>query len=151
MIKSIEVRNFRGIKECKIGDFALVNVFVGENGSGKSIVLDAVYLVCKDILRQNELQQILKRRAQREVGGSELWYGYNSDEEIVFDLVFNASRWRLTIYREGEYIRRRCLTPLSGTEVIFGTDYLFDNLNFLGVLLPTFLEKKGKKENILKT
>jgi len=65
MIKSIEVRNFRGIKECKIGDFALVNVFVGENGSGKSIVLDAVYLVCKDILRQNELQQILKRRGTK--------------------------------------------------------------------------------------
>ena len=42
--KNIEIKNFRGIDHLKIDDFSRVNVFLGQNGSGKSTVLEAIAL-----------------------------------------------------------------------------------------------------------
>ncbi|MCX9011318.1 MAG: AAA family ATPase [Candidatus Methanoperedens sp.] len=47
-IKSAEITNFRGIKECKVDDLSLVNIFVGINNSRKSTLLDAIYIGCKE-------------------------------------------------------------------------------------------------------
>ena len=38
--KNIDIKNFRGIEHLKIDDFARVNVFLGQNNSGKSSVLN---------------------------------------------------------------------------------------------------------------
>ena len=43
--KNIEIKNFRGIDHLKIDDFSRVNVFLGQNGSGKSSVLEAILLL----------------------------------------------------------------------------------------------------------
>lgn len=43
--KNIEIKNFRGIDYLKIDDFSRVNVFVGQNNSGKSTVLEAILLL----------------------------------------------------------------------------------------------------------
>lgn len=43
--KNIDIRNFRGIEQLKIDDFARVNVFLGQNNSGKSSVLEALMLL----------------------------------------------------------------------------------------------------------
>ena len=42
MISSIEISNFRGIREGKLEDLTPLTVLVGPNGSGKSAVLDAM-------------------------------------------------------------------------------------------------------------
>lgn len=42
--KNIEINNFRGIDHLKIDDFSRVNIFLGQNSSGKSSVLEAVNL-----------------------------------------------------------------------------------------------------------
>ena len=42
--KSIEIKNFRGIDHLKVDDFSRVNVFLGQNNSGKSTVLEAIAL-----------------------------------------------------------------------------------------------------------
>lgn len=44
-LKNIEIKNFRGIDYLKIEDFSRVNVFVGQNNSGKSSVLEALLLL----------------------------------------------------------------------------------------------------------
>jgi AAA15 family ATPase/GTPase len=44
-ISDIEIENFRGIKHLKISDFKRVNLFVGKNNSGKSTVLESLYLL----------------------------------------------------------------------------------------------------------
>ena len=47
MIKSIEIENLRGIQNGKLEDFTPLTILVGPNSSGKSTVLDAMYLgVC---------------------------------------------------------------------------------------------------------
>ena len=43
--KNIEIKNFRGIDYLKIEDFSRVNVFLGQNSSGKSSVLEAISLL----------------------------------------------------------------------------------------------------------
>ena len=43
--KSIEIKNFRGIKELQIDDLARVNVLLGHNNSGKTTVLEALLLL----------------------------------------------------------------------------------------------------------
>jgi hypothetical protein len=46
MIESIQIRNFRGIKTGRIDRFKQFNLFIGPNNSGKSAVLEALYLAC---------------------------------------------------------------------------------------------------------
>lgn len=46
MIESIKIRNFRGIKEGQIDEFRKINLLVGPNNSGKSALLEAIYLAC---------------------------------------------------------------------------------------------------------
>ena len=43
--KNIEIKNFRGIDYLKIEDFSRVNVFLGQNSSGKSSVLECLLLM----------------------------------------------------------------------------------------------------------
>ena len=43
--KNIKIKNFRGIDHLKIDDFSRVNVFLGQNNSGKSTVLEAIAML----------------------------------------------------------------------------------------------------------
>jgi AAA15 family ATPase/GTPase len=44
-IKNIEINYFRGIDHLKVDDFSRVNVFFGQNSSGKSSILEAILLL----------------------------------------------------------------------------------------------------------
>ncbi len=46
MINSIEIQNFRGIRNCRIDGLARVNLFFGKNNCGKSSLLEGLFLVC---------------------------------------------------------------------------------------------------------
>jgi len=43
--KNIEIKNFRGIEHLTIDDFSRVNVFLGQNSSGKSSILECLLLM----------------------------------------------------------------------------------------------------------
>lgn len=45
VFKQIEIRNFRGIKHCDVNNLSDVNVFFGRNNSGKSSLLEALFLL----------------------------------------------------------------------------------------------------------
>ena len=44
MIESIHIKNFRGIQDGKIDKFSKINLLVGPNNSGKTTLLEALYL-----------------------------------------------------------------------------------------------------------
>jgi len=44
-VKTLEIRNFRGIRSLKIDFHEIMNVFIGENGCGKSAVLDLLAIM----------------------------------------------------------------------------------------------------------
>ena len=45
MLKDIHIQNYRGIKDLKIKDFKRINLLVGDNNSGKTSVLEAIFLM----------------------------------------------------------------------------------------------------------
>jgi ABC-type histidine transport system ATPase subunit len=62
----IEIQNFRGIKYCKLEDFADLNVFIGRNNTGKSTILESIYLNITsqdlDLVGNDPLLFIFRRR-----------------------------------------------------------------------------------------
>lgn len=44
-ITSLTIKNFRGIKDAKFAFHKKLNVFIGENGVGKSAVLDCIAIL----------------------------------------------------------------------------------------------------------
>ena len=63
MLYSLEIRNFRNLKELKINSLGSVNLFTGKNNTGKSTLLEAIALyAAKGDL--NFLYQLLKERGE---------------------------------------------------------------------------------------
>ena len=44
MVESITLRNFKGYSDCKIENLRRINLVVGDNGSGKTALLEALFL-----------------------------------------------------------------------------------------------------------
>ena len=44
-IKSIEISQFRGIKQLEVSGFSRINLIVGDNNSGKTTFLEAIQLL----------------------------------------------------------------------------------------------------------
>jgi AAA15 family ATPase/GTPase len=44
-LKNITIKNFRGFEHLSIDDFRSINIFVGKNNSGKSSILEAIFLM----------------------------------------------------------------------------------------------------------
>ena len=44
MYKRVRIQNFRGLRDLTIDDLGRVNLIVGENGAGKTSLLEALYL-----------------------------------------------------------------------------------------------------------
>jgi len=84
-IRDIEIKNFRCFKSQRLTDLRRVNVIVGENGSGKTSLMEAIFLV-----GGNSPELTLRMRAQRGLGDTVL---VNQDrkvtDEIWRDLFFD--------------------------------------------------------------
>ncbi len=65
MLKSLDIKNFRGISEGRIEGFSNLNIFVGKNNSGKSSVLEALAI----LIDPYNIGHIVKRRG---------WFGLDS-------------------------------------------------------------------------
>jgi len=63
MLNSLEIRNFRNLKELRINSLGSVNLFTGKNNTGKSTLLEAIalYAVKGDL---NFLYQLLNERGE---------------------------------------------------------------------------------------
>jgi hypothetical protein len=46
MLRSLKIKNFRGFRELNVGALARVNLIAGRNNTGKTALLEAVYLHC---------------------------------------------------------------------------------------------------------
>lgn len=69
LIEKIQIKNYRGIQEGEIDNLKHTNIIVGRNGSGKSTILEALYLLSHAfnpnaaLMDQNKkFHSILKRR-----------------------------------------------------------------------------------------
>ena len=76
--KNIVINNFRGIDYLKIDDFSRVNVFLGQNNSGKSTVLEAIHLLTG--MNNPDIPQDINRRRTRNVysGFKDIYYMFQN-------------------------------------------------------------------------
>lgn len=72
IVRGLEVRGFRGLREARLDGFTTLNVFVGKNNSGKSSILEAIYVALK---LHRGLDYIIRRRG---------WFGLGSVETIFY-------------------------------------------------------------------
>lgn len=84
MFKKIEIKNFRGIKELKVENLKKFNVFVGDNGSGKTSILDAVYISINpnnpDLSRKTNTFRNIDEASER--FWKSLFYSFDSNNNI---------------------------------------------------------------------
>jgi len=98
MLRSLEIQNFKGIKQGKIDDLTQVNILVGRNNSGKSTVLDAlVMLRCTmarlDYLGQDGILHVVTRRVdpgQGQVNYDDMWFRLDTSVPIGLCVNFES-------------------------------------------------------------
>jgi len=108
LISSLKINRFRGIRNCKIDNLKDINVFIGRNNSGKSSILEALYLASAAFnfneplgRKDNKIEYLLNRRCERGlnwVANKEiLWYGYETGKPIEIELGLIKRRGKIKI------------------------------------------------------
>ena len=91
MIRSIYIRNFRAFKELRLEPIGKVNIIVGRNNTGKSTLLEAIYLACLrggiDILNNASFDLIFYRRGIP-FGRIFRRYDLRRDYKIILEYLF---------------------------------------------------------------
>ncbi|BAZ14450.1 hypothetical protein NIES4071_62940 [Calothrix sp. NIES-4071] len=64
MLNDLTVQNYRCLKDLHIKDFARVNLLVGMNNSGKTSLLEAIYLLVNQDDVYLSLIELLHNRAE---------------------------------------------------------------------------------------
>lgn len=120
MIRSLSIKNFRGIKEGRIEGLGQVNIFIGKNNSGKSTLLDLLCFIKAPFKPSNEfgefvLESLLQRRIRRNVSAEiEFFREYLPKNEIEVEAKFdNEAKLNLTAHHERRRIRYNLLSPDS--------------------------------------
>ena len=109
----IAVRGFRGIRECRVEGLADVNVFIGRNNSGKSSLLEALYLASAafsyddPLYFGDKLRYLLNRRCDRSLSWSSdksiLWHGYDLSSPIGIELMLGDKKLKISLYERHEH------------------------------------------------
>lgn len=116
MFKKIEIKNFRGIKELKVENLKKFNVFVGDNGSGKTSILDAVYISINPnnpnlSPKTSVFRGISEVSEKLERFWKSLFYNFNSNSNISINCLLAGNEKRnlqikpMFEFQEGEYLK----------------------------------------------
>ena len=89
MINNIKIENFRQFDKLEINDFKRVNFIVGQNGSGKTTVLEALYWASNPTnMKVFNLMSIARNMHLRQNILSTLFYKKNEELPINIDVAF---------------------------------------------------------------
>ncbi|MFH1048778.1 MAG: AAA family ATPase [Patescibacteria group bacterium] len=101
MFKSLKIKNFRGVENLELQDLNQINIFVGENGVGKTTLLDAVFIG----INPNNAELAFRTNMFRGLGNvidEDFWrsYFYNLDSKNI-----------IQIELDGQYNRKIKISP----------------------------------------
>jgi len=103
MLTELKIQKFKGISSCDLRDIGRINLFIGKNDTGKSTILEAAYYLFRELYAPPQLHTIMSKRSDAFVGGSELWFNYDTDSEVVTTALFDEVRldWRIELRPPG--------------------------------------------------
>src|SRR5437763_2995480 len=121
MIQSLEISNYRGFKNLRLKNLSRVNIIVGDNGSGKTALLESLflagglgpelYLRTRAWRGAGERVQVGLDRDQYEGLWKEIFYGLDQNEPVNIRFVDSESGERqLRIYYD---VSQTTLMPLD--------------------------------------
>lgn len=113
MLKSLLIKNFKKFEKLDLQEFSRVNIFVGNNNSGKSTVLEAIFFAINEV--PLAFLELALRRAK-------LLTNPLIAIESDLDYLFN-----LTIYDKTSKFYFKVLDTQH--EVVFTRDVLYDSIN----------------------
>ncbi len=96
MITSLEIKRLRGIAEGRIDGLKNVTVFLGQNGSGKSTVLEAACLACAGGAAGPSIAAFSSREWLG-FEGMRFWFDMTEGGEVVARIEHAAGRTDLTV------------------------------------------------------
>ncbi len=83
MINSISIRNYKGFKDFAINPFSSINVIAGANNTGKTSLLEAIYL----LLKQSDVRAIFHLTDKRfKMSSQKEGYEWSSEQISEFNL-----------------------------------------------------------------
>lgn len=128
-IKSVSIRNFRGIKTCELKDLSDINLLIGKNNSGKSTILEAIYFLSLLVKEKPPyLLYIMRRRENRtQWSVRELYFGCETTEPIKISLIFDNEEEVVIKTNNGVEIPNFIIDVLSNEK---GTSRHTFNLDF---------------------
>ena len=132
MINEISISNFRCFKHLNIKNCSRFNIIVGENGSGKTALMEAIFLVLS-----GNIEVSIRMKNQR--GLSVSFAGnINSIEESIWKDYFYNLEWpnKISISLQGTGEESRSLTIESKTSSIVVSYPNFDQGDFRSISSP---------------
>ena len=117
-IKSMEITQFRGIKQLTVSDFSKINLIVGDNNSGKTTFLEAIQLLfAKSQL--SSVKKIIKQRTVLNLSDSSFYTSFIK----MFNAEQKADQLNLDIYAVSnggtlEFEMKGCEKIISGEEAL---------------------------------
>lgn len=117
MIEELKINNFRSIKNLKIDKFKNINIFLGKANTGKTSILEAIYIILsmdsRAIIRITNLRSIA---LYNDIFDS-LFYDYNTDETIKF-----------SINVDNELVKLEIKPAIINSTVTFSEENIMDNI-----------------------
>jgi predicted ATPase len=124
MLRSIEMKLFRGIKEGVLKDFTPLVVLVGPNGSGKSAVLDAILIAANPNPAEGIGQAVLRREGIVEGSPWLLWkQGAEGAAELIAEGDVAEKRFcKLTLVGTSPHFQIQCDVRMASPSQSFSPD-----------------------------
>ena len=87
MIKSISIKNYRGIKDLEIDNFKKYNFFIGDNGSKKTTILESIGISLSVLNFTSPLTYMLNRQIKvKNENISSLFFNSDIKNKVEFIL-----------------------------------------------------------------
>ncbi len=115
MITNMSIRQFRGFRNLQLRDMTELTLISGKNNSGKSTILEAVFLFLDHAAVESFSKLNQFRCAYAGASATEIWTPYfhelDTNQNIEIDAKINHTRYQLVFSRDDQYIPSRNLAP----------------------------------------
>lgn len=154
MFRTLSIKNFRGIQELKIDNLNQINIFVGENGTGKTTVLDAIYPTINPNNPGLHFKTNFWRGIDEAFNNQSFWqaFFYNFTEQNTIKISLNNKNKNRSLEILPKYITPLIMPNKGNEDKEEKNEYLKSNIpgeeKLLGLEVKFQIDKKKYKSKI---